>query len=125
MRREQHGRAPGARARETLTVATGGKGGIYAVYGATLATEITKQLEGYRGRAVETTGSVENLQRLGDGKAQIALTLGDTALDAVEGREAFKQPVPMRALAQITRATSSSSPPRRRTASSAAPRPQG
>ena len=41
--------------------------------------------------------------RLRDGKADIALTLGDTALDAVEGREAFDEPVPLRALAQIYR----------------------
>lgn len=87
--------------RETLTVATGGKGGIYAVYGAALAKEITRKLDGYRGRAVATTGSVQNLLRLRDDKAQIALTLGDTALDAVEGREAFDQPVRLRALAQI------------------------
>ena len=37
--------------RETLTIATGGKGGIYAVYGASLAKEITRKLDGYRGRA--------------------------------------------------------------------------
>ena len=47
------------------------------------------------------TGSVENLERLRDGRAQIALTLGDTALDAVEGREAFDRPVALKALAQI------------------------
>ena len=41
--------------------------------------------------------------RLRDGKADIALTLGDTALDAVEGREAFDEPVPLAALAQIYR----------------------
>jgi TRAP transporter TAXI family solute receptor len=46
---------------------------------------------------------VDNLLRLRDGKADIALTLGDTALDAVEGREAFAKPVPLRALAQIYR----------------------
>jgi TRAP transporter TAXI family solute receptor len=88
-------------AREKLSIATGGRGGIYAVYGAELARLITRRLDGYRGSASATSGSVENLQRLRDGKSQIALTLGDTALDAVEGREAFDRPVPMRALAQI------------------------
>ena len=90
-----------APARETLAVATGGAGGVYAVWGAAYADEITRRLTGYRGVAVPTTGSVENLQRLRDGKVQIALTLGDTALDAVEGREAFPRPVAVKALAQI------------------------
>ena len=90
-----------APAPQTLTVATGSQGGIYAVWGAAYARAITKQLEGYRGVATRTTGSVENLERLRDGRAQIALTLGDTALDAVEGREAFDRPVALKALAQI------------------------
>ena len=90
-----------APAPQTLTVATGSQGGIYSVWGAAYARAITKQLEGYRGVATRTTGSVENLERLRDGRAQIALTLGDTALDAVEGREAFDRPVALKALAQI------------------------
>jgi TRAP transporter TAXI family solute receptor len=90
-----------APAPQTLTVATGGPGGIYAVWGAAYARAISKRLEGYRGVASPTTGSVENLERLRDGKAQIALTLGDTAVDAVEGREAFDRPVALKALAQI------------------------
>src|SRR6185436_16435506 len=71
-----------APAPQPLTVATGGQGGIYAEWGAAYARAITKQLDGYRGVAALTTGSVENLERLRDGRAQIALTLGDTALDA-------------------------------------------
>jgi TRAP transporter TAXI family solute receptor len=90
-----------APAPQTLTVATGGQGGIYAVWGAAYARAISKSLEGYRGVATPTTGSVENLERLRDGRAQIALTLGDTAVDAVEGREAFDRPVALKALAQI------------------------
>jgi len=90
-----------APAPQTLTVATGGRGGIYAVWGAAYARAISKSLDGYRGVATPTTGSVENLERLRDGRAQIALTLGDTALDAVEGREAFHRPVAVKALAQI------------------------
>ena len=69
--------------------------------GRPYARAISKSLEGYRGVATRTTGSVENLERLRDGRAQIALTLGDTALDAVEGREAFDRPVALKALAQI------------------------
>jgi uncharacterized protein len=90
-----------APAPQALTVATGSQGGIYAVWGAAYARAISKSLEGYRGVATRTTGSVENLERLRDGRAQIALTLGDTALDAVEGREAFDRPVALKALAQI------------------------
>jgi uncharacterized protein len=89
------------RPRETLTVTTGVPGGIYAVYGERFARAITRRLDGYRGQPLQTTGSVDNLRRLADGQAQIALTLADSALDAVEGREAFESPVPLKALAQI------------------------
>ena len=82
---------------------TGGKGGIYFVYGAALARVISRRLPGFRATARGSTGAVENLMRLRDGEADIALTLGDTALDAVEGREAFDEPVPLAALAQIYR----------------------
>jgi uncharacterized protein len=88
---------------EHLTIATGGEGGIYFVYGRSLAKVISRHLAGYRATAQSSTGAVENLLRLRDGKADVALTLGDTALDAVEGREAFPRPVPLRALAQIYR----------------------
>jgi uncharacterized protein len=88
---------------ERLVITTGGQGGIYFVYGAALAKVITRHLPGYRATAQASTGAVDNLLRLRDGKADIALTLGDTALDAVEGREAFAKPVPLRALAQIYR----------------------
>jgi uncharacterized protein len=88
---------------QRLTIATGGRGGIYYAYGEALAKSISRHLPGYRASAQESTGSVENLLRLRDGRADIALTLADTALDAVEGREAFTKPVPLRALAQIYR----------------------
>jgi TRAP transporter TAXI family solute receptor len=88
---------------ERLTITTGGEGGIYFLYGAALAKVISRHLPEYRATAQPSTGAVENLLRLRDGKADIALTLGDTALDAVEGREAYAKPVPLRALAQIYR----------------------
>ena len=98
-----HAQSTGGRQPERLAVATGGEGGIYFVYGGALAKVISRRLPGYRATAQPSSGAVENLMRLRDGKADIALTLGDTALDAVEGREAFAKPVPLRALAQIYR----------------------
>lgn len=95
------GDSPSSPERKTLSVATGGKGGIYSVYGAALAKQISAHLPGYRGEAQRTTGAVDNLLRLGDGRADIAFTLGDTALDAVDGREAFDRPVKLKSLAWI------------------------
>ena len=94
---------PSGRKPERLVVTTGGEGGIYFGYGAAFAKVISAHLPGFRASAQGSTGAVENLRRLGDGKADIALTLGDTALDAVEGRDEFDQPVPLAALAQIYR----------------------
>jgi TRAP transporter TAXI family solute receptor len=94
---------PDGRETETLTVTSGGEGGIYFVYGAAYAKVISRHLPGFRAKAQGSPGAVENLKRLGAGQADIALTLGDTALDAVEGREAFSQPVKLKALAQIYR----------------------
>ena len=84
-----------------LSIATGGTSGVYFVYGGGLAKVISSNLEGYRATAETTSASVDNLILINDGGSDIAFTLGDTAIDAVEGREAFKEPVPMRALAQI------------------------
>ena len=84
-----------------LSIATGGTSGVYFVYGGGLAKVISSNLEGYRATAETTSASVDNLILIKDGGSDIAFTLADTALDAVEGREAFKEKVPMRVLAQI------------------------
>jgi uncharacterized protein len=84
-----------------LSIATGGTSGVYFVYGGGLAKVISSNMDGYKATAETTSASVDNLILIKDGGSDIAFTLADTALDAVEGREAFKEPVPLRALAQI------------------------
>jgi uncharacterized protein len=84
-----------------LSIATGGTSGVYFVYGGGLAKEISSNLKGYKATAETTSASVDNLILIKDGSSDIAFTLADTALDAVKGREAFKEKVPMRVLAQI------------------------
>jgi uncharacterized protein len=73
-----------------LSIATGGTAGVYFVYGGGLAKVISSNLEGYKATAETTSASVDNLILIKDGGSDIAFTLADTALDAVEGREAFK-----------------------------------
>lgn len=84
-----------------LSIATGGTSGVYFVYGGGLAKIISSDLKGYRATAETTSASVDNLILIQNGGSDVAFTLGDTALDAVQGRESFKQKVPLRALAQI------------------------
>jgi uncharacterized protein len=91
----------GAPTNQRLSIATGGTGGVYFVYGGGLAEQITRNLEGVEATAEATSASVDNMLLIADEASDLAFTLADTAQDAVEGREAFEEPVSAQALAQI------------------------
>ena len=91
----------GERGGGDLSIATGGTGGVYAVYGGGLADTISRNLEGYRATAETTSASVDNMKLVARKDSDIAFTLADTAIDAVEGRESFDEPLPIRALGAI------------------------
>ena len=86
-----------------LTIATGGTGGVYFPLGGGLAEVIGENIEGYSASVQETNASVDNMLLIGDGGADIAFTLGDTAADAVngEGDDFAEGPIEACALARI------------------------
>jgi TRAP transporter TAXI family solute receptor len=84
-----------------LSIATGGTAGVYQVYGGGLADVISDELEGYKATAETTSASVDNIKLIEQKNSDVAFTLADSAIDAVEGRESFDEPMPIRALAQI------------------------
>src|SRR5436189_232569 len=82
-----------------LSIATGGTGGVYYVYGGALARVISESVPGVEATAEVTSASIDNLKFLRDGKADIAFTLADTLKDASEGDGAFEgPPIDLRAL---------------------------
>ncbi len=85
-----------------LSIATGGTGGVYYVYGGALARLISESIPGVEATAEVTSASIDNLKFLRDGKADIAFTLADTLKDATEGKGAFEgRPIDLRALAVL------------------------
>jgi uncharacterized protein len=84
-----------------LSIATGGTGGVYFVYGGGLAKLISSSLEGYEATAEVTSASVDNMTLIGDGKSALAFSLADTAADAVQGKGSFKEKVPAQVLARL------------------------
>src|SRR5256885_16720195 len=85
----------------TLNIVTGGTGGVYIVYGAGLADLLTKKMK-VAASAQQTTASVDNMKFIGQGKADLAFTLADTAYDATQGRAPqFTEKVDARALAVL------------------------
>lgn len=93
------GQPPGSGDR--LSIATGGSGGVYSVYGGGLANQITQNIEGYEATAETTSASVDNMNLIEDESSDIAFTLADTAGDAVRGEEDFDEPVSAQALGQL------------------------
>lgn len=85
-----------------LSIATGGTGGVYYPLGGGFATVIGEQVEGYEATVSETNASVDNMQLIGDGGADLALVLGDTAADAINGAADFEgSPVTACALGRL------------------------
>src|SRR3712207_7121277 len=88
------GGGEGAQAGGTLTFATGGTGGVYYPYGGGIANLLSSQLEGTTVTVQETNASVDNMQLLASGQAQLAFALGDVVSDAVNGQNTFTEPLP-------------------------------
>jgi uncharacterized protein len=80
--------APGADG--SLSIATGGTGGVYYPYGGAMATVLSEKLQGVTATAQETNASVDNVLLVQDGGADIAFALGDTVADAVGGKAQFE-----------------------------------
>lgn len=83
-----------------LRLATGPRGGPYNAFGQALARAAAEAgpLELV---PVDTAASVDNLRRLDEGSADLALATADVAEDAVLGREPFPRPVAVTALARV------------------------
>jgi TRAP transporter TAXI family solute receptor len=84
-----------------LIIATGGTGGVYYPLGGGFGNIIGKEIPGTSATAQVTGGSVANLQLIGSGKADVALSQVDAAWDAVNGKDKFPNKLPIRALAVL------------------------
>lgn len=94
-------RAHGAKQR--LSIATGGTGGVWYPYGGGIAKVISEHVRNVEATAEVTSASVDNLKLLRDGKVDLAFTLADALADAYRGEGAFARfgRVPANALAVL------------------------
>ncbi|SIR88512.1 TAXI family TRAP transporter solute-binding subunit [Micromonospora avicenniae] len=90
-------------ARDTrVGIATGNSTGVYYVVGNALAGQLPDATGGrLTGTAAETGASVQNIEQLVAGQYDVAFSLFDTAVNAVQGKESFTSAQPVQALARI------------------------
>jgi uncharacterized protein len=82
--------AVAAQANKNLSIGTGATGGVYYALGGGLAKLLTDSLPGTQVTAEVTGASVDNLKFIKTGKMDIGFTMADSASDAVQGIEKFK-----------------------------------
>ncbi len=73
-----------------ISIGTGGTSGVYYPLGGGLAAVLSKYVPGVDATAEVTGGSVANLQLIGGGKSELGFTMADSAWDAYNGLEKFK-----------------------------------
>src|SRR5580765_6816045 len=88
-----------AQEKYSLSIATGGTGGVYYPIGGALANLLSKYVPGMQATAEVTGGSVDNLKLIATGKPYIAFSMADAGQDAYRGEDKFKGTrVPLRTL---------------------------
>jgi uncharacterized protein len=88
-----------AQEKYSLSIATGGTGGVYYPLGGGLANILSKAVPGLQATAEVTGGSVDNLKLIASGKPYIAFSMADAGQDAYRGEDKFKgNKVPLKTL---------------------------
>lgn len=88
------------RAKEFVTIATGPTSGIYYPIGGAFATVLGNA--GYKTSAQATGASVENINLIAAGEAELAISMQDSVMQAYEGFGAFEQADPdLRAMMRL------------------------
>src|SRR5437879_1404504 len=88
-----------AQEKYSLSIATGGTGGVYYPLGGGLANLLSKYVPGLQATAEVTGGSIDNLKLIATGKPYIAFSMADAGQDAYRGEDKFKgNKVPLRTL---------------------------
>jgi len=86
----------------SLSIGTGGTGGVYYPLGGGLANLLSKHVPGMQASAEVTGGSVDNLKLIASGKPYIGFSMADAGQDALRGEDKFKgQKVPLATLAVL------------------------
>jgi hypothetical protein len=78
-------------ARQRLTIATGGTGGVFFPYGGGLARILTERMPNTQATGQVTGGSVDNVKLLHQGDADIGFSTLDSAYDGMMGQGAYQR----------------------------------
>src|SRR3990172_5644804 len=67
---------------KTMSIGTGGTGGVYYPLGGGLANVLSKNIPGLQATAEVTGGSVDNLKLIGSGPSQVGFLIVHSSLPA-------------------------------------------
>jgi TRAP transporter TAXI family solute receptor len=89
--------------KKSISVLTGGTGGVYYPYGGGIAKVISQYVPNLTATAEVTAAAVDNIKLLHAGKGEIALVIADVTDDAVKGIGRFSREgkIPLRTLAVL------------------------
>ena len=85
-----------------MVIVTGGTGGVYFPYGGGLARILSSKLPNTEMTAEVTGGGVDNMKLINNGEADIGFVTADSAFDAINGTDVYKDTGKIPACAIVT-----------------------